>query len=330
LNDPGIGNTADGVFIDGSANNTIGGTETGAGNIISGNANNGVALAGAGATGNVIQDDFIGTDVTGKHPLGNFGAGIAILQNASNNLIGGATVAARNVISGNGLEGISISGSAAFNLVQGNDVGTDVDGSSILSNTLEGIEIDGASKNTIGGAEPGARNLISGNAEDGIFIFSSTDGTDTTANTVQGNWIGLAASGTAALANLGNGVLISNAQNNLIGGTAPGAGNVISGNGHDGIELADGASGILIEGNKIGTDPSGTSPQSNVEAGVFVLSSSGNVIGGTAPGAGNLISGNTTGVEISGSSGGTDQVLGNRIGTDLTGTKELNNITEAS
>jgi len=328
LNDPGIGNTADGVFIDGSANNTIGGTETGAGNIISGNANNGVALAGAGATGNVIQDDFIGTDVTGKHPLGNFGAGIAILQNASNNLIGGATVAARNVISGNGLEGISISGSAAFNLVQGNDVGTDVDGSSILSNTLEGIEIDGASKNTIGGAEPGARNLISGNAEDGIFIFSSTDGTDTTANTVQGNWIGLAASGTAALANLGNGVLISNAQNNLIGGTAPGAGNVISGNGHDGIELADGASGILIEGNKIGTDPSGTSPQSNVEAGVFVLSSSGNVIGGTAPGAGNLISGNTTGVEISGSSGGTDQVLGNRIGTDLTGTKELNNITE--
>jgi hypothetical protein len=283
VSDTGIGNAGDGVLIDDSSDNTIGGTDPAARNIISGNAGNGIGLVGSGATGNVVEGNFVGTDVAGMQALANAGSGIALLQNAANNLIGGTTPAARNVVSGNTQDGVLFSGAGSSNQVQGNYLGTNADGSGLLSNTLDGVTIIGASGNVIGGPDAGAGNVISGSGDDGVNIFSSTDGTDTTANMVQGNWIGLDAAGTAALGNLVNGVLISNARNNLIGGSAAGAGNVVSGNGQDGIELAEAASGNSIEGNRIGTNPAGTQAQPNVQDGVFITGASSNTIGGTAP-----------------------------------------------
>ena len=96
-----------------------------------------------------------------------------------------------------------------------------------------------------------------------------------------------------------------------IGGTTPGAGNVISGN-TNGISLVS-DSGIAVEGNFIGTDPTGTLLLGNSGYGVFINESSDNVIGGTVPGAGNVIAGNGSGgVDVDGSSTG-DAILANSI-----------------
>jgi parallel beta-helix repeat protein len=80
---------------------------------------------------------------------------------------------------------------------------------------------------------------------------------------------------------------------NTIGGTATGAGNVISGNGGNGIALGHSANDNVVRGNLIGTDATGTNPLGNRQNGVEIFASStGNTIGGTATGAGNVISDN--------------------------------------
>src|SRR5262249_29848581 len=143
-------------------------------------------------TGNLVQGNFIGTDATGKAPLGNAGSGVLLL-NASNDTIGGTTAGARNIISANGTPsrgtaGVMIAATGplgpADNLVQGNFIGTDATGSQPLSNIDFGVDINyGASNNVIGGASylsggrlAGAGNLISGNTANdasGIGIVSS-------------------------------------------------------------------------------------------------------------------------------------------------------------
>ena len=133
-------------------------------------------------------------------------------------------------------------------------------------------------------------------------------GTD---NQVQGNYIGTDVTGTAAIGN-GEGIFITG-SNNRIGGTAAGAGNVISGN-FNGVYISGGG-GTLVQGNRIGTDASGTAPLGNV-VGVLVVGPD-TTVGGTAAGAGNIISGNGLyGAFIA--FGGTT-VQGNFIGTDATG-----------
>ena len=85
--------------------------------------------------GNVIEGNFIGTDVTGTVALGNKFFGV-VIENAPNNTIGGTTVEARNIISGNGT-GISLGGPGATgNLVQGNFIGTDVTGTIAVGNGI--------------------------------------------------------------------------------------------------------------------------------------------------------------------------------------------------
>jgi photosystem II stability/assembly factor-like uncharacterized protein len=143
-------------------------------------------------------------------------------------------------------------------------------------------------------------------------------------NVIQGNYIGLSASGTLARAN-SSGIVISNAPNNLIGGSTAAARNVISANTFDGISLL--GNGNQISGNFIGTNSAGTAALGNQTKGVDIfnvqgVSSVNNIIGGTAAGAGNLVSGNQTGIYLS-SSGAL--VQGNLIGTDVTGTLAIGN-----
>src|ERR1044071_4565776 len=125
------------------------------------------------ASNNVIQGNYIGTDITGTSALTNSIAGIGI-SNAGGNLI-----SARNIISGNDANGIYIAGNGAFgNVIQGNFIGTDVTGMIGLPNgralpVLDGaggIQISGAPGNMIGGKDPGAGNVISANMRDAIFI----------------------------------------------------------------------------------------------------------------------------------------------------------------
>jgi hypothetical protein len=298
------------------------------GNVISGNGGSGVAIFDAGTTDNVVQGNFLGTNRAGTQAVYNNFEGIRMFNGATNNTIGGTSAAVRNVISGNNNRGVNLYGlGTSNNLVQGNYVGTDVSGTRAIPNAFSGIDIDsdatgGASNNTIGGTAAGAGNLVSGNSIHGIGIY----GGGVTGNLVRGNFIGVDASGQVELGNAQDGVHLSlSASNNTIGGTDTGAGNLISGNGFEGVSLTDnGTTGNLIQNNSIGTDVTGTVALPNFD-GVFMgTGAGGNTLGGTAAGAGNVISGNARfGVWLS--SVNPNVVQGNHIGTDLTGTLALGN-----
>ena len=159
-----LGNASNGVRLGHAADVLIGGTEPDAGNTISANGAMGVLAVYSGSTGNIVQGNFIGTNVSGTGALGNAGDGVWIEAGAHGNTIGGTSSAARNVISGNLDDGIQISGGSYGNTVLGNYIGTNAAGTLGLGNAGEGIQITGgASNNTIGGTDSGARNLISGN-----------------------------------------------------------------------------------------------------------------------------------------------------------------------
>ena len=306
----GVGNGY-GIYIVGDTMNTIGGTISQARNVISGNVAGVFIAAGSG---NQIVGNAIGTDITGMRAIGN-GDGIDLV--AGGNTVGGTTAGAGNVISGNVSHGLAIAGSG--NLVEGNLVGTDQGGTMRLGNAT-GIFLTGAD-NQIGGTVAGARNVISGStmAEGtGLRIF----GSGAAGNRVEGNYIGTNAAGTAALPNYGSGVCLEyGAMDNTIGGEAAGAGNLLSGNRGAGLYMLGPQGGNRVEGNFIGTDWTGRMAVGN-GAGIAVQSLVMVTIGGAAPGDRNLISGNSDGVGI----GGEDMVvLGNFIGTDVTGTQELGN-----
>ncbi|HKZ26574.1 MAG TPA: hypothetical protein VJ086_01610, partial [Rubrobacteraceae bacterium] len=194
--------------------NTVGGTASGAGNIISGNQDDGVEVSGNLATDNQVLGNFVGTDENGTADLGNGNDGLEISSGADDNTVGGTTTAARNILSGNGGNGVQIIGGllATSNEVQGNFIGTNVTGNAALGNSGDGVHISQAEVNTIGGTTAAARNIISGNVGDGVVLF----GTDATGNKVQGNFIGTGANGTTALGN-DDGVAISSANDSTIG-----------------------------------------------------------------------------------------------------------------
>src|SRR5262249_35927550 len=150
-----------------------------------------------------------------------------------------------------GASGIHVTG-GALNTVQGNYVGTDAAGTSPLGNG-QGIAVDGAAHdNTIGGAIPGAGNLVSGNSTNGISVISAGTG-----NRILGNAIGTDA-GETTTANLGNdvGIDVQSTDGTIIGSTSPGAGNVIGGSSDAGIIVLGNSTSTRISGNYIGTDRS--------------------------------------------------------------------------
>ena len=142
---------------------------------------------------------------------------------------------------------------------------------------------------------------------------------------MQGNLIGTNATGSGALPNEVDGVVIEGENDNLIGGTTAGARNVISGNTESGVHLLAAASGNTVQGNYLGLDALGTSDLGNGQNGVLISDASGNTIGGTTAGAGNVLSGNLFGIQVTGSAAVGNQIQGNRIGTDPTGTLALGN-----
>lgn len=270
----------------------------------------GVVITGSGAAGSILQGNTIGLNAFGTASLANASYGI-VIDYTHDIVIGGTDPGSRNIISGNQLGGIYLTASASDNLIQGNYLGTDGNGTAALANSADGLLIAG-SNNLIGGAVPGARNLISGNGRLGIFISSST----ATGNLVQGNYIGTDVTGTAKLGNTSSGIRFQFATNNTIGGTDPAAGNLISGNGSNGVEITDNSTGNLVQGNIIGGDITGAAAPGNGSNGLIIDGFSNNTIGGTEPGAGNLITGNGGGgvvVTIGGSTGNGNRVQGNSI-----------------
>jgi hypothetical protein len=186
----GIGNTLAGIFL-GTSNNIVGGTVPGARNVISANPYGGIVMQVSGTFGNVIQGNYIGTDATGSFSIPNDNAGIALFDRTNNNLIGGMTPGARNVISGNGL-GIAFNSSSTGpmgNIIQGNYIGLSADGKP-LGNRVAGIGLGVATNTTIGGQVPEAANTIAFNGATaavgvgtGVYVLSATG------NSIRGNSI---------------------------------------------------------------------------------------------------------------------------------------------
>ena len=226
--------------------------------------------------------------------------------------------------------GVRISGAGATaNAIEGSLIGTDPTGDAAVPNSV-GIQIDGgASNNRIGfdGASSAAaaeRNIISGNSGTGVLIT----GAQSDRNIIAGNRIGTDLSGSFVIANVGDGIEIDpGVVGTTIGGTASGAGNVISGNAYDGVWFnGSGATDSVIQGNFVGTNAAGTSALGNGFWGVFFQDAGANTVGGTASGAGNIISGNNQGgVAMRGIQSAGNVVQGNRIGVDATGAGALGN-----
>ena len=197
-------------------------------------------------------------------------------------------------------------------LIQGNNIGTDVTGTHVLGN---GGGIYLASNDTV------LNNVISGSTGGGLTDQGGGS------NLIQGNRIGTDVTGTKDLGNGGDGIYFSDAGNSTIGGTSPGAGNVISGNGGSGIFFTSEIAGSnIIQGNFIGTDITGTIALGNGGDGITDFDEYNNTIGGTSKGAGNVISANTgSGIVLTDVFASGNLIQANRIGTDITGTKNLGN-----
>ncbi len=306
-----------GIAIYNSTNNLIGGTTPEARNIISGNGFDGIEVNGSG---NQIQGNFIGTDVRGNAAVPNGSTGIEIINYSgvppsTNNIIGGTVQGAGNLISGNP-RGITCTSAT---MVQGNLIGTDKNGTAAIGNGT-GISASGPDI-LIGGTLPGARNIISGN-DLGVQISGMQ-------SRVQGNFIGTDITGTVALGNTAGGVDASAYA--LVGGTTPEARNIISANGSWGnvtLGFNDGGGEMAtVQGNYIGTDVTGKIALANPGSGIAVFSDN-NLIGGTTPGSGNVISGNGVGIQIGGSTSATltgNLVQGNLIGLNAPGDAALPN-----
>lgn len=287
---------------------------------------NGILITGGS---HAIAGNFIGLNGDGTVAKPNGGDGIYITS--SDNLIGGADAASKNVVANSGFTGISMSGIAATkNRVHGNLVGTNPKGNAAIANGAFGVYMNSAPGNTVGGSAAGAGNVISGNGGAGVRV----NATGSIGNAIQGNFIGVGADGSLAIPNGSNaaasetaGISVRDAPNTLIGGTEAGARNVISATPPAGILIRGaGATGAQILGNFVGTDATGTSavPAAGSTDGVVIVDATDSQVGGTTGGARNVISGNTAvGVVIL--TGAKVQVRGNFIGTDVSGTKVLAN-----
>lgn len=319
------GGNQDGIGILNSAIGlTIGGSTASERNIIVNNTRHGINLNAGSAT---IKGNWIGTS-TGANDAGNTQQGISIGTGVTTTTIGGTNAGEGNVISGNNGNGILIQGSGSIT-VQGNYIGVSSDGNSGIANSQMGIRIE-SSSNTIGGSTASARNIISGNTQDGIRIDGNVNNANS--NVIKNNYIGTNAGGTAAIANGGAGIMIvsgGTATNTLIGDTNQG--NVISGNTGTGIyvqttAVAGGHNGTLIYGNAIGLQADKTAALANGGHGIRVdVSVAGTIIGeANVAGRRNLIaSNNTQGIYLNGANSTT--ITNNYIGLANDGTTARTN-----
>jgi hypothetical protein len=204
-----IPNGGSGVAVNSGASNMIGWSGAPR-NVISGNSQDGVVINGSGAKYNTVENNYIGLNASGNAKIGNANYGVEISQ--PSNTVGGTTSADRNVISGNKYTGVVLwTSSANACKVIGNYIGTDATGMLDLGNVWRGVDISsGSYNNIIGGATSSERNVIAGNDQDGVRIYQGS------ANHVESNYLGIAADGSKALPNTGDGVRLTQTSTALI------------------------------------------------------------------------------------------------------------------
>jgi RHS repeat-associated protein len=280
------------------------------GNFGSSSPRHGIVLLSAS---NMVSACYVGVSETGAATRFNHYFGI-LISNAPGNNIGGLDVTNRNLIGGN-ITGVFITGpGSSNNVVFGNWFSLSANGSNTLVNGTD-IIISNAPNNIIGGSVAAARNVLAGTTQN-IVVNGGATG-----NNILGNYLNLFPNGSPTTTSSGHiGVLVQNATGTVIG--AAGAGNVISGC-DPGVKIPDAtASGTVIQGNYFGTDPTGLVADFNYIC-ISISGSSGNLIGGASPGAGNVIVGKGI-ADVSLNNGANNNVVqGNFIGTDATGMNSL-------
>lgn len=336
-----------GIVITTGNNNIIG--SVGRGNVLSGNAGGlgaGILMIG-NVNNSIIQSNFVGTDKTGMSSISNSAVGIGIIfpggslvTVADGNLIGGSNVGEGNIISGNSTGSPVIPAifmgfqSITNTVIKGNKIGVDATGNTALPNIIGIVTftniattVDGT---IIGGSGANERNIISGNTNGGIILQISVDN-----SIIKNNFVGTDSTGMVAIPNGSQGMVIQG-SGNIIGGSASNESNIISGNVGDGLLVIANSQSLsnsnnnIIKGNLIGTDITGASVLGNSSNGIALFGdagffANGTIIGGSASGEGNIISGNTqNGIGIF-QNANNSVVKGNFIGTDETGLINLGN-----
>jgi hypothetical protein len=265
-------NATDGVSLLAAQGLTIGGTAAGESNTIDFNGSDGVEATG----------DSTGTTVLGNEIRFNTVHGVNLVA-ATNLTIGGTVLGAGNTIQSNGAAGVFAGGTSTGSAVLGNLIDANQVGVDLLA--AQGLTVDG------GGAA--ASNTISGNTIAGVRAAGDNAGTSVRGNLVTGS---------------PTGVLLSGAQNLIVGSTLAGDGNRINSN----------TTGVASSGNASGTVVLGNIVEGN-NTGVSLAATTNLTIGGdSTTGAGNLLDGNATGVTATGTLTGT-RVIGNTIVDGLTG-----------
>lgn len=347
-----LGNNVGIQIAAGAANNAIG-SALGIPNIIGSNASAGVRITDSLTKFNKVKNNIIGLKFDGSAARSNT-VGVELANGANSNLIGGLSVADRNIISGNTSNyagtfpgyGVWVHGPSTLrNTVVGNFIGTGLAGNETALGNGVGVRVSNVGSvanisdaNYIGGVAVGSRNIISGNFDAGIRVNASGITPLAPVNGIAGlviqqNTIGANVTGNAALPNMDGVVVEDDSVNVLLGGTAPSAGNIISGNTRYGA-LINGngtasfnTSGVVVQGDLIGTKADGVNPLGNGSHGIFITGSTANhnTIGGmleVAPNAGNVIAFNLgNGIRIGAdnstnflqNAGNGNTVLGNRI-----------------
>jgi parallel beta-helix repeat protein len=251
---------------------------------------NGSGIAVNGTQG-TIEACYIGTDLTGETAVGDVGDGIVVT--GSNNIIGGpfnpyGDEMWGDLISGNGGNGIDLVPGASCNIIEGDIIGSDLAGMMSLGSQQDGILINSSNANTIGywwqGNDYSFGNVIAGDAKNGIEISNS-----------QGDYVIVSQIGSTAVANGRSGIVLENGSSgNLIGSPSEvGSGDIITGNGEDGVQIISGSFNNVVSGDSIGREENGDSGSTNGLNGVMLDDTAySNTIGGTDQTLGNTITGN--------------------------------------
>ena len=310
-----------GILLSGANNTAIGGSVNNEKNVISGNRLAGIAMAYFGTRNNIVKGNFIGVDKTGLNPLSNH-TGIYLFSNANSNIIGGSLAGERNIISANYEMGICMEASDS-NIVKGNYIGPDSTGLQTFrfsNDTLiqgNGLYFNSnAANNIAGGYNSGEGNLISGNRVYGLIYYGNSPN-----NACIGNYIGVDKTGNVKMPNT-TGICVDGGANHN-----PIVNNVLSGNLAYGIFIVTtGTYYNELKGNMIGTNAAGTDSVPNQIGVILGGGTKYNTIGGTAVADRNIISGNYfNGIEVADSSTMYNNIIGNFIGTDVTGNSAIPN-----
>jgi parallel beta-helix repeat protein len=321
-----LGNRGAGLFAGPASSHDLIGLNTSGdpgvvANVISSNGGNGITLSGS--SHDTIVANRIGTNPGGTTAMANTHDGIQLTRSANWSEIGGTeytdsttgavnnptgtkgtvppvfvTPPLGNLISGNGGNGVLITGGSRGNKLNGNFIGTTVSGNAALGNRDNGVWLDNAGANSLTGCtfveNPFVYyNVLSGNGLNGLRVTSSNS------VKVQGNFFGIGANNSTAVANRLNGILVDGTSlNTQVGGVIP-LGNVSAGNGKNGIEVAGKARGFVTF-NTFGGLAAFGGAVPNGNDGVLITSTGGDNLART-----NVLSGNRrNGIELAGNARG--------------------------